>query len=162
MSSAVHSPRDAVALHIARLWLAGRCPRCPGTCGAAVATVLAPFLFLPLSLPMRCLVLAGIFVVGAWAAGRTEHIIGRKDPGEVVVDELLGQWVTMLPFATLSVWQLALAFVLFRGFDILKPWPVRAAEDWLPGGYGVMIDDAVAGVEAMLVLAVLLGMRFFA
>lgn len=144
--------RDRFALAIARLGPSGVCPVCPGTCGAAVAAVLAPFVFLPLSLPMRCVVLVAVYLAGAWAAGRAEHILGRKDPGEVVVDELLGQWVTMLPFAVLTWPQVLAAFALFRLFDILKPWPVRAAENWLPGGHGVMIDDGVAGIEAMVVL----------
>ncbi|AAS95010.1 phosphatidylglycerophosphatase A family protein [Nitratidesulfovibrio vulgaris] len=150
------STRDRVALAIARLGPSGVCPVCPGTCGAAVAAMLAPFVFLPLSLPMRCVALAVVYFIGAWAAGRAEHLLGRKDPGEVVVDELLGQWVTMLPFASLTWPQVLAAFALFRLFDILKPWPVRAAESWLPGGHGVMVDDGVAGLEAMLVLAGLL------
>lgn len=148
--------RDRLALVVARLWLAGRCPRCPGTCGAAVAALFAPLFFLPLSLPLRCVVLVLIFCAGSWAAGRAESILHRKDPGEVVVDELLGQWLTMLPFTVLTLPQVLMAFALFRLFDILKPWPVRASENWLPGGWGIMVDDAVAGLEAMLVLALML------
>lgn len=153
--------RDKSTLCIAQLWLAGRCPGGPGTCGAAVAALLAPFLFMPLPFWLRCVVLVAIFFIGAWVTGRAEVLLGRKDPGSIVVDELLGQWLTLLPFATVSPLELAAAFILFRLFDIAKPWPVKAAETWLPGGYGIMIDDVVAGIEAMIVLAVLMGLTFW-
>jgi Phosphatidylglycerophosphatase A and related proteins len=65
---------------------------------------------------------------------------------------VLGQWITYAPFAVLSWRGLLAGFVLFRIFDMLKPWPVNASENWLPGGYGIMIDDAVAAVYAALCL----------
>ena len=70
----------------------------------------------------------------------------------MVIDELLGLWIVLCPFAVAPWWLVGLAFVLFRLFDITKPWPVKASETWLPGGYGVMIDDAVAGLQALAVL----------
>ena len=71
-----------------------------------------------------------------------------------MIDEVLGQWLTCLPFAAMALWEYAAAFVLFRVFDILKPWPVRRLED-IGGGLGIMIDDAAAGLYAMLCLAAL-------
>jgi len=118
-----------------------------------VAVLLAPVLFLPLSPQGRVLAAAGLFVLGGLAAGRAEKALGRKDPGCVVIDEVLGQWLTFLPFIELPLWQLALGFGLFRLFDIAKPWPVRRSENWLPGGFGIMIDDVVAGAYACAVLA---------
>ncbi len=143
---------DRLALLLARVGPAGLSPKAPGTCGSAVATLLAPFVFLPLPFLWRAVLLAILFVFGAWAAGRAEDSLGCKDPGEVVIDEVLGQWIAMLPFAGLAYWEMALAFAMFRFFDILKPWPVKASETWLPGGWGVMLDDALAGVYAFLCL----------
>jgi phosphatidylglycerophosphatase A len=73
----------------------------------------------------------------------------------VVIDELVGVWLVLLPFPHPSFFLVLAAFVLFRIFDIAKPWPVKASEDWLPAGYGVMIDDVVAGLWALLCLSVL-------
>lgn len=146
---------DRLALAFSRVEPAGLSPWMPGTCGSAVAIVLAPFIFMPLALWLRLLVLVALFVTGGLAASRAEIILGQKDPGSVVIDEVLGQWLTLLPFAGLGWWEYLLAFGLFRLFDIWKPWPVRASEDWLPGGFGVMIDDAVAGAYALLVMLAL-------
>ena len=78
--------------------------------------------------------------------------VGLKDPGIVVVDEVLGQWVTLLalPFTPATA---ALGFLLFRAMDIVKPWPARDLER-LPGGWGIMADDVAAGVYAHLALRV--------
>lgn len=140
---------DNLALGIARLAVAGLSPKGPGTCGSLVAVLLAPWCFMPLSLLWQLAALTVIFFVGAWAAGRAEHILNEKDPGQVVVDELLGQWIAIMPLgAAINPWQLLAAFILFRTLDIAKPWPVKASEDWLPGGFGVMLDDLVAGLGA--------------
>jgi len=139
---------DAIAAAVASLGPLGRVPRMPGTAGAAAAALLAPFLFLPLPLWGRLLLLAGIFVLGAEAAGRVEKALGQKDPGRINIDELAGQWMTFLPLAHAGPGAILLGFLLFRFFDILKPWPIRLSETWLPGGYGVMLDDILAGVYA--------------
>jgi phosphatidylglycerophosphatase A len=84
------------------------------------------------------------------AAGRVARQVDRKDPGIVVVDEVVGQWVTLiaLPFTPLTA---GLGFVLFRVMDIAKPWPARDLER-VPGGWGIMADDVAAGVYAHLAL----------
>jgi phosphatidylglycerophosphatase A len=143
---------DRVASAIATLGPFGLLPKAPGTWGSLAAVVTAPWLFMPLSFSLRVLVLAGILAVGTWAAARAERVFGRKDPGCVVVDELLGQWLTLLPFAVLTPLQLAAGFALFRVADILKPWPVRTVERRVPGGLGVMLDDAVAAIPAAALL----------
>lgn len=143
---------DNAALHFCRLGGAGLAPSAPGTWGSALATLLAPMLFCPLSFMGRLLLLAGIFILGGLAASRAETLLGRTDPGEVVIDELLGLWIVLLPFKEPTLPLLVAAFLLFRFFDILKPWPVSASEMWLPAGFGVMIDDVVAGVLAMICL----------
>jgi phosphatidylglycerophosphatase A len=139
---------DFIALAVARLGPLGLSPKMPGTVGSAAAALLAPWLFLPLPPWARLLVLGGIFVLGAQAASRVEKILAQEDPGQINIDELLGQWMTLLPLAHAKPGAILLGFVFFRLFDILKPWPIRRSEHWLPGGYGVMLDDLLAGVYA--------------
>ena len=141
-----------IAAYMATLGPAGLMPKAPGTWGSAVSALAAPFLFMPLSMGGRIAVLLLILAVGTWAASQAEDYFGRKDPGCVVIDELLGQWLTYLPFAALGWWQILAGFAAFRFFDILKPVPVKQAENAFKGGFGVMIDDAVAGVYAMGIL----------
>ena len=107
------------------------------------------------------LLFAGLLLnaMGAWACELYAHDKGEKDPSECVIDEVAGQWIAcaFIPTHSTFVFMLlgyALAFVLFRVFDILKPWPISAAER-LPGGIGIMADDFVAGVAAGAIIAVL-------
>ncbi|MEF2230346.1 MAG: phosphatidylglycerophosphatase A [Pseudodesulfovibrio sp.] len=143
------SPLDKLAVALATLGPVGHFPKAPGTAGSLTAAVAAPWLFLIMPLGWRILALLAILAVGAWACGRAERVLGRKDPGCIVLDELFGQWLTLLFFPGLPIAFLLLAFVLFRAFDILKPWPVRWAETAFPDGLGVMMDDGVAGVYAL-------------
>jgi phosphatidylglycerophosphatase A len=158
MDTTVPRLSDRLAVFAATLGPVGRMPKAPGTWGSAAALAAAPFCFVPLPLPARIAALAVILAGGAWAAGRAERVLGRKDPGCVVVDELLGQWAAFAPFqlgAPTPAMPLDLLelFVLFRIFDILKPWPVRAIDRSVPGGLGVMLDDLAAGGYAALVFA---------
>ncbi len=146
---------DRLAVEFSSLVLPGRSPFASGTCGAAVATLLAPWLFFPLSPTSRILLILLLFFAGGLAGSRVEALCGKKDPGLVIIDEVMGQWITFLPFATLSPLAMVIGFLLFRFFDILKPWPVRSSETWLPGGYGIMIDDGLAGIYGMISLALL-------
>ncbi len=148
---------DKAVLHFARLTPSGLSPKAPGTAGSFFAVLLAPFLFLPFSLPVRLAILGIIFAAGALAATRAEKLLGLQDPGCIVIDELVGQWLAMLclaPFSASATWHdaafLLVPFVFFRIFDILKPWPVHASESWLPAGWGIMIDDVFAGLWALL------------
>ncbi len=143
------------AVFFATVGLVGHLPKAPGTWGSAAAVVALPFFFLPFSPVMRSVILAGIFIVGGMAAGAAEKHYDKKDPGYVVIDEVLGQWIVFLPFAFVPAWQILLGFALFRFFDIVKPFPIRQAEYWLPGGFGVMLDDVLAGAYSLAVLALL-------
>jgi phosphatidylglycerophosphatase A len=107
-------------------------------------------LLIPLPYLGRAALILAVLGVGALASSRAERNMGQKDPGCVVIDEVLGQWVALAPFAALDWAWIAAGFLLFRLFDILKPWPVKQAELKFPGGFGVMIDDALAGVYAAL------------
>jgi phosphatidylglycerophosphatase A len=147
---------EKTAFTFASLAGLGRLP-IPGTWGSAAAAVFAPWLFMSATCPVRVFILVLVFVGGGLACDIVERQTQTKDPGLCIIDEVLGQWVTYLAFASLSPWRLFWGFVLFRIFDIWKPWPIRASEDWLPGGFGVMIDDLLAGIYAALVLGAGIG-----
>ncbi|MGI9433795.1 MAG: phosphatidylglycerophosphatase A family protein [Geminicoccaceae bacterium] len=153
------APRSDRWLGIAR-WLAtwfgvGHLPKAPGTFGSIAALPLA-WLLVWLGGPWL-LLLASVLVfgLGLWAAGRYADQIGRKDPGSIVVDEVVGQWLTLLP-APLDPLAYGLGLIAFRLFDILKPWPIHLFDRHVTGGLGVMIDDVVAAIYAggLLYLAV--------
>ena len=117
----------------------------PGSWGSAAAVVLAAILAMlsPWLLEIATLL---VCLLGVLAAGRYQTVTSRHDAPEVVIDEVAGQWIALLSVPLDWRWYL-LAFLLFRLFDIVKPGPVRMAEN-LPGGIGVMADDIVAGVLA--------------
>ena len=145
--------RSRIALLVATWFGCGYSPAAPGTAGTLGALAIA----IPLGIwagwrPWYFAVLAAIFLAPAmWAAGVTAEIVGKKDPGLVVVDEVVGEWITLAGATSLN-WKAYLgAFILFRLFDIWKPPPVRQLES-LPGGTGIVADDAMAGVYAALVL----------
>ncbi|QLA17005.1 phosphatidylglycerophosphatase A family protein [Desulfolutivibrio sulfoxidireducens] len=143
---------DRIALFLATLGPVGRFPRAPGTAGSAVALLAAPFLFLPLGPWGRLAILAALFAAGFWAATRAERILGRPDPGCVVIDEVLGQWMALLPLSSPDPWAILAGFALFRILDMTKPPPIRQSESWLPRGGGIMLDDALAGGLTALIL----------
>ena len=133
----------------------GLSPWAPGTCGTVVAMglYLAALQFLPLWAYAVFLVAA--FGLGVWACDRAERLTALHDPGMLVVDEWVGYWLALLPAMAQghTGWRPALAgFVLFRLFDILKPWPASVADRRLPGGFGTMADDVLAGAYAALVM----------
>mgnify|MGYP001822853993 CR=1 FL=1 len=91
-----------------------------------------------------------VFVIGLWASHLYARALGAEDPGSVVVDEVAGQWLALLPVA-LSVAYYPLAFIAFRFFDILKPWPVSWLDKHIKGAFGIMADDVMAGLYAAAV-----------
>jgi phosphatidylglycerophosphatase A len=131
----------------------------PGTAGSAVGVVLVaalgrlPLEALWLSISLGAAAL-GVFVLGVWAAGQAERSFARTDPSQVVIDEVAGQMITFLGSpATSWKWLLA-GFVLFRMFDVIKPFPAGRAEG-LHGGWGIMLDDVVAGGYSLVTMLVL-------
>jgi len=108
-------------------------------------------------------VVFAIALAGTWAASRTERLSSRKDPGKVVIDEVVGQFIALIPvpFSLGAAWWAAiLAFILFRFFDIVKPYPARKLES-LHEGLGIMADDVVAGGYAAIVVAVAVVISWF-
>jgi phosphatidylglycerophosphatase A len=171
------SPRDYLALAIATCGV-GYLPLAPGTWGSLVAVglyfVVRVLVYSPLTTNVSPLSTQRDFVlievamiliatiVGVWAASQTERLLGVKDPGKVVIDEVAGQLIALLPvpLTTGQPWTLWLipAFLLFRFFDIVKPYPARKFESF-HGGSGIMADDIVAGVYAAIVLWIFLFLR---
>ena len=126
----------------------GRAPLAPGTVASA-ATALALWLLSP-SWPWLVVALIAVIVVGTWAADVTERQLEVKDPGAIVVDEVAGMILSVL-LVPLTPAVLVAGFVLFRVFDVVKPFPANLAQR-LRGGIGVMADDVVAGAYALVLL----------
>lgn len=150
---------NRLALLLATWFGCGYWPWGPGTAGSLAAIAIAAalnFLVAPGRIFFLGLV-AVLLLPAIWACTRTARLLNRKDPGSVVIDEVLGQCLT-LTGAPLLNWKTLLAgFILFRVFDIWKPWPVRQFEK-LPEGTGIVVDDLAAGLYGALILYI--GGRF--
>ena len=126
----------------------GRAPVAPGTVASAVTAVALWLLNLsPLALAALLIVVTGL---GTWAADEAERALGGKDPGAIVVDEVAGMMLAVLA-VPLTPTVLLVGFLLFRVFDVVKPFPANVAQR-LRGGVGVMADDLVAGLYALALL----------
>ena len=127
----------------------GLSPKAPGTCGSflamffCMALLMAPWYVTPL-------VAIVVFFIGVKACNEAEKAMGTHDHGGLVIDEFVGMFISIITFPQ-GAWYLAiLAFALFRFFDILKPFPVSYADRNIKGGLGVMVDDVLAGIYALL------------
>ena len=132
-------------------------PVASGTWGSLWGVALYMLLY-RLSLLNFLVTLFALIFLSAWIADRAEALIGRKDPGVIVIDEVVGM-LTALTFLPISWPWLLAAFLLFRLFDIWKPFPARWIQDHAPGGWGVVGDDVMAGIYANVILQV--AVRFF-
>ena len=131
----------------------GLAPKAPGTAGTLVAIPIF-WVIQDLSWPLYVSWLLVTFVLGVVWCGRSSRALGVHDHGGIVWDEMVGYWLTM--FFAPSGWQwMLLGFILFRFFDILKPWPIGAVDRRVHGGFGIMIDDVLAGVYAWISLQAL-------
>ena len=142
-----------IATPIATWFGCGYAPVAPGTAGSLAAIAIAWLLERVYHVTAIEFGVLGLLLVGPaiWAAGVFARELGKKDPGQVVVDEVVGQWITLAGAMHLNWKSWLAAFLLFRLFDIWKPPPVRQLEQ-LPAGVGIVADDAMAGVYAALVL----------
>jgi phosphatidylglycerophosphatase A len=127
----------------------GLVPVAPGTAGTVVG-IPACLICLPLPWFLRLLAVIALLVLSIYVSGRAEEIYGKKDDQRIVIDEIAGFQVTMLPVAITGL-HLLLAFILFRIFDIWKPFPISRLQD-LPGGWGVVLDDVMAGIYAGIII----------
>ena len=123
-----------------------------GTCGTLIAIPLY-LLLAQLPLPFYLLVLLAAFGLGIYLCGYTSGALGVHDHPGIVWDEFVGFWITMIAAPTGWLWIVA-GFVLFRFFDIVKPWPVKVADKKMRGGFGIMFDDVLAGLYALAVIQI--------
>jgi phosphatidylglycerophosphatase A len=145
--------RSKAAFAAATWFGSGYAPMAPGTAGSLVALLIAIGLRNWLGISAAWIGALGILLIapGIWAAGVVAKELGRTDPQIVVIDEVVGQWITIAGASTLN-WKSWLgAFALFRVLDMWKPWPARQLES-LHGGTGIVADDVMAGIYGAFVL----------
>ena len=138
--------RDKAAVFLATGFYVGNIPLAPGTFGSLLGLPLCYFLS---GIPVPTAILAGLLLIGlaVWISDHAAQVLKRKDPGCIVIDEIAGLVVTLIgvPFQVTAV---IIGFVLFRLFDILKPYPIRMIDRRLSGGVGIVADDLAAGLLA--------------
>jgi len=132
----------------------GLAPKAPGTFGT-VAAIPIYWLMQGLSLTAYLVITLIAFIVGIWICQKSADWLGKDDPSAVVWDEIVGYLIAMIAAPTGWTWMLV-GFVLFRLFDIRKPWPISWFDKNLHGGLGIMVDDVIAGVFTLLLIQVLL------
>ena len=130
----------------------GLAPKAPGTFGSAFALLFVP-IWLSLGFTLSLIAILIMSVVGIYICGQTAKVINVHDDGRIVWDEFAGQSITFLPLLYLQqmnwMWVIG-GFILFRIFDVWKPWPIRVIDRQVHGGFGIMLDDIIAGVWAAL------------
>ena len=134
----------------------GLLPKAPGTFGSLAAL---PFAWAIQTFLGPLALLAGaltVFAIGSWSSARYIRDFDHTDPGEVVIDEVAGQWIACLLIPPTMLWAWLAAFVLFRIFDIFKPWPISLLDRHGRGGIGIMQDDVLAGLFAFALLQLFL------
>lgn len=138
----------------------GKIPKAPGTWGSLVAVIVWWLLF-PLSLPVQAMLIVLAFIIGWWATRCYEQFSQKHDPKEVVIDELIGMWISLFGASQHAV-IFVLGFLFFRLFDIWKPFPIGWIDRKVPGALGTILDDVVAGLIAYLCLqaSIYLGSHF--
>jgi phosphatidylglycerophosphatase A len=143
-----------LAVFIATAAYCGYFPIAPGTVGSAAGLVVYLLVWWTRSPVVEVALIAATFVAGTWAATHAERFFGGIDPGPVVIDEVLGMLIT-LAFIPAGVSAAVAGFFLFRVFDVIKPYPANRLEKF-HGGFGIMADDAMAGVYANIALRLLM------
>lgn len=137
----------SIHLRLATLFGLGKAPVAPGTVATLIAGIPCFLATGHLSWLMQLAFASSIFLIGWYSSEKAEQQIGRTDPGEFVIDELCGFLVAMAGHAV-SLPSILAGFLLFRLFDIWKPWPIRSVERTLTGGVSIMFDDVLAGIYA--------------
>lgn len=144
---------DKFIMFLATGFYSGNLPKCPGTWGS-IAAFLPWFFMRNLPLPSYLGVLGITFVIGCLLAGSAEKILDQADAGPIVIDEFVGMFITLSAAPNHpAAW--ILAFLLFRLFDVLKPFPVSWFDQRIHGGFGIMMDDVIAGLYALISLQLL-------
>ena len=143
-------PLRRLGVFVATCAHVGYAPVAPGTFGSLVALGFYYLIRRQQSTAFELGAIAVIAVIGLWSATEAEHHFGGIDPGPVVIDEVVGMLMT-LALHPVNIWGTIAGFFIFRVLDIVKPWPARRLE-LLPGGFGVVLDDMMAGVYGNLLV----------
>lgn len=152
---ATRDKTNFLPLLVAEFFYCGRFPVMPGTMGSLGSLVIwIPSVYFDWPLWIKLLLLAAIFFIGVWASTYAIKFYGQHDPKQVVIDEVVGQGIPFLFIHHCPV-EIFLAFLLFRLFDILKPWPIKWIERRFPDHWGIMLDDVLAGIFALIVLTLI-------
>lgn len=133
----------------------GLTPKAQGTFGS-LAAILPWLLMRELSVPAWLTIIVVSFAIGVWACDVAGRILGVADHRSLVWDEFVGLWITLLPALVAPWWAIVAGFALFRLFDVWKPWPIVWFDRRVKGGFGVMLDDVIAGLFAGVVLFMIL------
>jgi phosphatidylglycerophosphatase A len=144
---------DKIIMFLATGFYSGNLPKCPGTYGSAAALI--PWFFMPnLPLPSYLGMLGVVFIVGCILSGSAEKILDQADAGPIVIDEFLGMFITLTAAPNHpAAW--ILGFLFFRFFDVLKPFPCSWFDQHIHGGFGIMMDDVIAVIYALICLKIL-------
>lgn len=146
---------DKLIMAVATGCGAGYLPVAPGTWGSLLALPIHYLLITYVdNWATHGLILLAIIIVGTLAAGSAEKILDRKDPGAVVIDEVAGMLITLM-WSPVNIWIWLTGFVIFRIFDIAKPFPVNIFDQRLNGGIGIMLDDVASGIYSLAVLQII-------
>lgn len=151
MKASTHPSLNDPAALLATWFGAGLLPKAPGTWGSLAALPFAWIIGMNGDWPALLAAAVAVTAIGCWAAERTARTLGIADPGCIVIDEVAGQWLTLVA-APPDFLHYAIGFGLFRLFDILKPWPASWADRRVEGGLGVMLDDVFAGLYGLAVM----------
>lgn len=154
-TSTIVKPNLRNPIHLLAFGLGSGCaPKAPGTFGTLAAI---PFWWLLLQdvplVPYICVLIAG-FAFGVYLCEQTSKDLGIHDHGGIVWDEWIGLWITYLALPNGIEW-IIIGFALFRFFDIIKPWPIKWLDEKVHGGFGIMIDDVLAGIFALACVQIL-------
>lgn len=138
----------------------GKSPKAPGTAGSFAALPVGWLIWAYGGDSALIVASIAVFAIGVWVAHLYSHMLGIHDAGEIVIDEVVGQWMCLLVVPLAGGWidiaWLLAAFIAFRIFDIIKPWPIRWVDRQVGGGFGIMFDDVLAAAFAMVALAILI------
>ncbi len=147
-----HRPASWHPAHLLATWFgAGLIPLAPGTAGSLAALPFAYLFSHYLGIVGLGAAIAIVFIIGIWAAHRYGRRTASHDAGPIVIDEVAGQWLALL-LVPADIVLYAIGFALFRLADIVKPWPIGWVDQRVKGGFGVMLDDLLAGGLAAIIL----------
>jgi len=150
--------RERVVLLLATGFAAGRIPLAPGTFGTLLGIPIGCGLA-EVGFTATVLIVGALVLCAVWITGEAERLLGQKDPACIVIDEIVGILVALAGMPA-TPFNLAAGFIAFRAFDIIKPFPARWLDARVPGGWGIVLDDVVAGVYSNILLRVLSSIFF--